>query len=94
MTTGKLLKYIRVRAGFSQETMASLLHRTQSCISKIESGRMKVDIETFVQWTRLTNSTEVGIAFLYGVDPAQIIQMVMQVTGAAFGMVLIHTMGG
>lgn len=94
MTAGKLLKAFRERAGYSQETMAALLHRTQSCISKIEQDKRVLDVDTFIKWTRFTNCTEAGIAFLYGVDPAQILHAVMQFTGVAFGLVLYQMVGG
>jgi len=83
LTTGTLLKACRERAGISQEKLAGLLHRTQSCISKLEKDKKVLDISTFVNWTKFTDNMEVGIAFLYGVDPASILQTVLQVTGAA-----------
>ncbi len=83
MTAGNLLKACRERAGMSQVKLARLLNRTQSSISKLEQDRNPVDVETFRDWTRVTNQIEVGIAFLYGVDPAAILQTIMQVTGVA-----------
>jgi transcriptional regulator with XRE-family HTH domain len=38
------LKKARVEAGFDQEKAAELLGKTQSYISKIESGQRRVDI--------------------------------------------------
>ncbi|UVI28189.1 helix-turn-helix domain-containing protein [Paenibacillus spongiae] len=83
MTAGMLLKTVREKAGISQEKLARLLHRTQSCISKIEQDKKTLDVTTFVNWTKITNASEAGIAFLYGIDPATIMQSVLQVTGAA-----------
>ncbi|MFD2614470.1 helix-turn-helix domain-containing protein [Paenibacillus gansuensis] len=86
MTTGALLKTFRERAGISQEKLAALLHRTQSCISKFEKNQKVLDIQTFVNWTKVTGNAEAGIAFLYGVDPASIIdsvQTVLQAVGVA-----------
>ena len=40
----KQLKKARREAGLSQEQVANLLHRTQSYVSKIESGQRKIDI--------------------------------------------------
>lgn len=96
MTSGTFLKHCRKKAGISQSKLADLLHRNQSDISKLEKDRTSIDIATFRDWTKVTNQMEVGIAFLYGVDPSlivdavtqytgvsSILQIVMQVTGAA-----------
>ena len=40
----KQLKKARKEIGLSQEQVANFLHRTQSYISKIESGQRKIDI--------------------------------------------------
>ncbi|MCD6471202.1 helix-turn-helix transcriptional regulator [bacterium] len=40
----KQLKKARKEMGLSQEQVANLLHRTQSYVSKIESGQRKIDI--------------------------------------------------
>lgn len=77
------MKVFREKAGISQEKLAALLHKNQSDISKIEKDRKTVDIATFRDWTKITNHVEAGIAFLYGVDPASILQTVLQVSGAA-----------
>ncbi|HIW32675.1 MAG TPA: helix-turn-helix domain-containing protein [Candidatus Paenibacillus intestinavium] len=83
MTAGALLKACRERAGISQIKMAMMMNRTQSSISKLEKDRNPIDVETFRDWTKFTNSMDIGIAFLYGVDPATILQSLMQITGVA-----------
>lgn len=75
MTAGALLKTCRERAGISQIKLAMMMNRTQSSISKLEKGHNPIDVDTFRDWTRLTNSMEVGIAFLYGLDPSVILQI-------------------
>lgn len=40
----KQLKKARKEAGLSQEQVTNLLHKTQSYVSKIESGQRKIDI--------------------------------------------------
>lgn len=83
MSIGAFLRKCRKKAKLSQEDLAELLNRNQSDISKAENDSKGIDIITFRDWTRLTNHVEAGIAFLYGIDTASIIQQVMQVTGAA-----------
>jgi len=83
MTSGAFLKFCRKKAGISQEKLAALLHMNQSDVSKLEKDKKSIDIVTFRDWTKVTNQMEVGIAFLYGLDPAAILQTVMQITGVA-----------
>ncbi|WP_054028612.1 helix-turn-helix domain-containing protein [Bacillus sp. FJAT-28004] len=83
MTAGTFMKICREQAGISQVKLARLLNRTQSCISKLEKDQKTWDIHTFRDWTKITNQAEAGIAFLYGVDPASILQTVLQISGAA-----------
>ncbi|OMF37468.1 hypothetical protein BK133_05270 [Paenibacillus sp. FSL H8-0548] len=83
MTAGTLLKHCRKKAGISQVKLARLMNRTQSSISKLEKDQNPVDVATFRDWTKITNQMEAGIAFLYGVDPASILQTVLQISGAA-----------
>lgn len=40
----KQLKKARIEAGFNQKEVANKLNRTQSYISKIESGQLRVDV--------------------------------------------------
>lgn len=83
MTAADLLKVCRQRAGISQDKLAAMMHRSQSDVSRFERGKQTIDIATFRDWTKITNHVEAGIAFLYGVDPAAILQTVLQVTGVA-----------
>jgi transcriptional regulator with XRE-family HTH domain len=38
------LKQIRLKANLRQEDVAKILHRTQSYVSKLESGQRKIDL--------------------------------------------------
>ncbi|WAA10306.1 helix-turn-helix domain-containing protein [Fervidibacillus albus] len=68
MQFGGILKAVRQKAGFSQEELAHRLNMNQSDISKIETDRKVPDAFTFIQWIQLTNTPEVMMAFLYGID--------------------------
>jgi len=81
MKIGALLQTCRTRAGLSQEEMADKLHRSQSCISKIEKDKKTVDVQTFVEWLKITQAQEVAVAFLYGMDGISIIQNLMPLIG-------------
>jgi len=81
MKFGAILQACRERAGFSQETMAELLHRSQSCISRYERDHKLPDIHTLMRWTDITNAKEVMVAYMYGMDGLGIMQNILQVIG-------------
>jgi transcriptional regulator with XRE-family HTH domain len=76
---GAILKQCRERAGLTQEQMAERLHRSRSCISKIESDKKGLDVTTFMQWADATCAKEVMIAALCGVDPSIIVQNIQNI---------------
>lgn len=83
MKFGIILQACRERAGYSQEKMAELLNRTQSCISRFEKDHKLPDIHTLMRWADLTNAREIVVCYMYGVDSISMIQTVLQVSGAA-----------
>lgn len=78
---GSILQACRERAGFSQEELAEKLNRTQSCISKFEKDKRIPDMATFMQWVQATQTTEVAVAFLCGMDGISMLQKVFQLVG-------------
>lgn len=81
---GLLLQKCRQKAGLTQEQLAIRLNRTQSCISKFETGRKLPDIFTIMDWAKITQTQEAIAMFVAGTDVSYIIQTVLQMTGAAF----------
>ncbi|WP_144940173.1 helix-turn-helix domain-containing protein [Paenibacillus sp. 32O-W] len=81
MKFGAIMRACRERAGLSQEEMAAHLHRTQSCISKLEQDHKVPDMPTMMAWMEVTGAREVLIAFLYGMDGLSIMQSLLQVFG-------------
>lgn len=79
---GTVMKACRERADFSQEELAHRMNRTQACISKFENDHKVPDANTFMEWFRLTNTPEVAIAFLYGMDGLTILQQLLPIVGA------------
>lgn len=79
---GTLMKACRERANLSQEELAHRMNRTQACISKFEHDHKVPDANTFAEWFRLTNSPEVAIAFLYGMDGLTILHQLLPIVGA------------
>jgi len=47
------LKKAREQAALSQEEVAKILHKTQSYISKIESGQRKIDIIQLKEFAKI-----------------------------------------
>jgi len=51
----KKLKEARAEAGLDQRTVAKLLGKTQSYISKIESGQRRIDIVQLKKFAKIYN---------------------------------------
>lgn len=73
-----MLKLFRKKAKMTQEDMADELNMTQSTISKMESGRHIIDIQTFMNWVRVTNSEVHAASMMFGIDLSTAITQVMQ----------------
>lgn len=70
----KMLKSFRKKANMTQEDIAFELNMPQSTISKIEGGTHVIDIQTFVDWVRVTNSEINAIEMLFDLDEFKVIQ--------------------
>lgn len=76
----KLLRQFRKKARMTQEEIAYELNMTQSTVSKLESGKHIVDIQTFMNWVRVTNCEIHAAATMFSADvlnsALQLLQMV------------------
>lgn len=76
----RLLKKFRKNASMTQEDLAFELNMSQAHVSKYESGRKIVDLETFMNWVRITNSEAQAAMVMFGTDvcaqAAQLITLV------------------
>ena len=88
MVYGAILKACRTRAGLSQEDLAHKLNINQSDVSKYENGTKEPPISIFQKWVNDTQTQEVMVAYLYGVDGLAIIQNVLDVAST-----LVTTVG-
>jgi len=64
----KMLKTFRKNANMTQEDIAFELNIPQSTISRIESGIHIIDIHTFMEWIRVTNSNDQAVSILFGAE--------------------------
>jgi len=78
---GAILRDCRERAGISQEKLAEMLHRSRSCISKLENDKKVLDVPTLIQWAEATNAKEMMVAMLCGVDSLALMQSIMTLIG-------------
>ena len=62
------LKRMRKEADLTQEELGYELRLTQSNISKYESGRKVIDLETFMKWMQVTNAEVQAAMILFGTD--------------------------
>lgn len=74
----KMLKFFRKKARMTQEEIADELNVTQSCVSKLESGRKIIDIHTFMNWVRVTNSEVHAASMMFGIDITTTAMQVLQ----------------
>lgn len=81
MRYGAVLRACRERVGFSQEELADQLHIQQADVSRIENSRKEPSISLFQNWATATNSQDVLVAFICGVDGVTILQNIMTLVG-------------
>jgi len=89
MDLGQVLRVCRKKAGLSQERLAELLHMSCTCISKIETGAKEATAKIMIDWVRVTQTQEVLIAYLFGMDGISIIQNILRMTGVAISLPLV-----
>lgn len=87
---GAILKACRTRSGFSQEELADRLYINQSDVSKYENGTKEPTISIFQSWINNTQTQEVMVAYLCGIDGLAILQNVIEIlpTVSAIGMLI------
>jgi len=78
MRVGAILKACRTRAGLSQEELAHRLYINQSDISKYENDTKEPSISMFKEWATQTQTQEVVIAFILGIDGIGMMQQVFE----------------
>lgn len=87
MKLGGVLKACRQKAGLSQEELADKLYINQSDVSKYENDVKEAPASILQAWMVNTQSAEVMVAFLYGIDGLKIIESVLQMTMVTFRLV-------
>lgn len=88
MNYGAILKACRTRAGLSQEELADKLYINQSDVSKYENGAKEPSISMVQAWTSNTQTQEVLVAFICGMDGLGIMQMLMDSGAMLVGTIL------
>ena len=76
------LKEVRVKAEITQQEMAQKLNMTQSHVSKYETGRKIIDLETWVNWVRITNSEFQAALLMFGPEIFSNVSQVLTVVPA------------
>lgn len=88
MKYGGILKACRERAGMNQEELAFQLHVSQSDISKFENNTKEPSISIFQQWITQTQTQEVMIAFICGVDGLGAMQQILETVNGTVGTII------
>ena len=89
MKVGAILRACRTRAGFSQEALADELYISQSDVSKYENDTMEPHLSTLQAWTSTTQTSEVMVAFIMGVDGLGIMQNILEATSGFMNAILL-----
>lgn len=77
MQYGSILKACRERVGWNQEEMAHQLMINQSDISKFENNAKEPPMSLFQKWATVTQSQDVLVAFIAGMDGITILANVL-----------------
>ena len=89
MKFGKILREMRKRAGMSQEDVALELHMSISNVSRLETDIYDIRAADLVRWANITNSQEMLVAIICGVDSLPVMQQVMESLTGVVGTVLL-----
>jgi len=65
---GSLLRRSRMKRGFTQPQLAEKLGLSASTVSRMEKGRIGVQVNDLLNWIKVTNGQELLIAFLCNAD--------------------------
>ncbi len=71
--TGNLLRKMRMISGYTQQDMAQKFDFNRSTISRIEKGDIKMSIDDFWEWVRITKSPQTQEMLLAFMLNAQVI---------------------
>ncbi|QZT35226.1 helix-turn-helix domain-containing protein [Caldalkalibacillus thermarum TA2.A1] len=90
LNVAPLLKALREKAGLSQEELADKLNWSQSCVSRLESGKKKrVELQEFISWINATNAPEVAVAYIFGMDGITILQNILQLVSCTLPLIAV-----
>ncbi|MHC8517035.1 helix-turn-helix domain-containing protein [Sporosarcina sp. ITBMC105] len=92
MKNGAILRACRERKGWSQEELAFALHVNQSDISKYENSVKDPGMTLLQKWATVTNSQDVLVAYLLGVDGVTILASILSTIGT--GVIGFIRLGG
>ena len=92
---GAILRACRLRAGKNQDELAFELNINQSDVSKIEQGDKEPVLSQVKKWVEITQTQEVLVAFICGVDGLQIMQQVIELANeTSFIGMVFRLLGG
>lgn len=86
---GAILKACRTRANLTQEELAHRMFISQSDVSKYENDTMEPNLSVLQAWASNTQTQEVLVAFICGIDGITIMQNIIDA-----GMALNAILGG
>lgn len=92
MAYGAILKACRMRKGLTQEELADMLHMEQADVSRIENDRKEPMMTLFQRWALATDSSDVLVAFIAGVEGVTMLSTILSTVGT--GVIGFIRLGG
>lgn len=93
MEYGAILRACRKRVGWTQEDLAEKLHIEQADVSRYENDRRELPMSMFQKWAMVTQSQDVLVAFIAGMDGISILANVLTTMGTPIAGI-ITALGG
>ncbi|WP_060210348.1 helix-turn-helix domain-containing protein [Sporosarcina koreensis] len=92
MAYGAILRACRMRKGLTQEELADILHMEQADVSRIENDRREPLMTLFQRWALATDSSDVLVAFIAGIEGMTILANILSTMGN--GVIGLIRLGG
>ncbi|MCM3620472.1 helix-turn-helix domain-containing protein [Sutcliffiella horikoshii] len=81
MSFGKILRQLRVKAGYSQEELAEKIFLSRSAVSRLENDNLELKLADAIRWFQATRAPEAVAAMLCGVDINTLLQALSILAG-------------
>ncbi|VDG98867.1 antitoxin HipB [Lysinibacillus sphaericus] len=93
MEYGAILRACRKRKGWTQEDLAHELQIEQADVSRFENDRREMSMSMFQKFVKATQSQDVMVAFIAGMDGITILANVLSTMGLPLSTIILAVGG-